>query len=295
MQKRKRGSRVEWNPEPIVHRDVLPAIVTPEVFAAAQEALIARQGRTRPHRASERLLAGRVRCAVCGRRMHSDATGFRCRGDEVEGERCSQARAKREPLTTAVIEGLAAKWRGQVARTRLRKALEKLVGKRSAADLRLDADRERVESLTREIETGTARLTTIPDSLVAPLTKRLDELARERDDIRQRIANAERVRPATSLVDTVGRVMGLVDELLASLADGEPHKVNRLLEAMGVVVYAEPGAGRAGKADTVRVDVDPFGNQTDNAPGDMVRNVAACGPCHRKPLLSFTVRLEGAA
>lgn len=144
----------EWIAVPV------PAIVTPEEFAAAQAQL--QKNRAFSPRRNNRyryLLRGLVRCGICGLALIGRRGVYRCKGKDplcVSRETpCPSGEVKAEVLDQVVWEGVVALLQDPLA---LRKAYQEQCQEASAAGEPLAQEMERVERALRQLVREEERL-----------------------------------------------------------------------------------------------------------------------------------------
>lgn len=280
---RRPGQRRTKN-EPIVHRDAVPALVSRELFDAAQE-LLSKRRRATHKKGTVRPLSGLLTCGHCGSPMHVDGVHYRCsRGvDYGRGMRCKGSAVRADDAIEAVAAGLQ---KNLLAPARLRAVkarLERLVDAERTASTGVDtaALENRIGALERQLAEGVARIPLLPKSLVPELAKNLDALRAQRDALtRQRDAigragEGDRLPVEERVTAALAAAYALRD----ALRDSPPAVVNERLRALGVRVSV------AAPAVTVVVDPMPAGEivETCHVP-NRVRTKS-----HAGPVVAFTV------
>lgn len=230
-----------------------PALVAPEVFAAAQAALSLRGARRRAYQPKQNsaddfafLLRGSVFCDACGGRMspaghhgrQSPVRYYECiQATKFKNRACPVVRVNATLLHGAVaaeIARLGHPWR---ARTVLREAL---------AHIPRDAELEReAASIARQIRAAEKKAAGLADAIAlaagtsagSALVERLSAVQGERDTLG---AEAARLAEALALaraprvqIHDLARVFGKFNELWTEATDGERE---RILTGLGTEV-----------------------------------------------------------
>lgn len=246
-------------------------LVTPEQFEAAH------RGHVPGRRRSRQVLAGRVRCGLCGRLAAVEyspagAALFRCRH---RGSGCAMPRRAATGLERAAVLGLAligrdealreairlqlAEARGPVAERRAariggadgrlvqrvalkrRKLLDLYYSDKISADLFAQEDRRLRDELER---------VQVEQEFLESEGRKLDEIAQRFEDVATVLAELDAAEIWEAATQAERRV--LVEELLAEIALFPDHlevevigapRLNVLLEEVGLVRPAEPGLG----------------------------------------------------
>lgn len=289
----RRGSKKRTSNEPIVHRDVLPALISRDLFDKAQQLLNARRKATR-RPGSVRPLSGLIVCECCGSPMYVNFDDYRCaRGvDFGDGGKCQMPVARGRALLDAIAERLQKHILAPAALAAVKKKLEALVraqrqGKGSEG---VDSITRQIADLDRKIAEGIARVPLLPKTLVPELGKALDEmraqrdgLARQRDELRMP-GRGERAPIHNRIADAVAAAY----DLRKSLSGGDAARLNDDLRRLGVRVYFD--------APHARVVVDPLHPAEAPKRGRKPRGTRNAPPPERnksygRPLLSFEITL----
>jgi DNA invertase Pin-like site-specific DNA recombinase len=249
-----RSSQRRIKNDPIIHRDMIPAIIPRSLFEKAQSLLAKRRKATR-RSSTARPLSGLIFCAKCGSPMHVNFGDYRCSRavDFGDGSRCVNTPARGGELLDAIVDGLQ---KHLLAPGKLAAVKKKLAAAVAAERKTINADdgqsiTREIEDLDRQIAEGIARLTLIPRTLVAEMAKGLDALRSQRDAlIKQREATGSRRKAQQLPVEKmVADCLKAASGLGPALRSKSPVEVNETLRSMGVSVVFD-----AGVAD-VRVSV----------------------------------------
>jgi len=239
---------------PIIHRDVVPAIIKREQFELAQR-LLRERGSRKVSPPKTRPLSGLVCCGSCGGGMRFDGNHVRCNHDRAgQYDRCSWRSFKAGPLTETVLDLLHQRLEEPKHSSRLRLAVKRRAEARFssqgnvASQLReIDA---RLKALSSEIDRGTRRITLLDDeSAAALLAKHVSNLSRD-------LAGAERERSEIVASNQLGNagVASLIDaafakkeKLRSSLVAAQPVAVNAVLRELGVRITVNATKGQRGQ------------------------------------------------
>lgn len=280
---RRAGGRRIAN-DPIVHRGILPALVTRENFDKAQELLAKRKKATR-RPGTVRPLSGLIFCSRCGSPMHVNFGDYRCSRsvDFGDGTRCPAAVARGADTLAAVIAGLR---ENLLAPARLR-AVKNRLARLVEAERKAEASggaaslERRIADLDRQVAEGVSRIPLLPKSLVPDMAKGLDALRAQRDSLSRQREALGRAQAGDRLPveDRVAGALAAAYGLREALTKADPGVVNDYLRRLGVRVdFDTPEA---------RVLVAPLAGDgisgTCNAPSPE-RNESP-----GRPLLTFTV------
>lgn len=280
----RRGASRRSANDPIVHRDILPAIVSRETFDAAQELLTKRKKSTW-RRGSRRALSGLIVCARCGSPMHANFGDYRCSRsvDFGDGTRCDSAIARGPATLAAVAAGLQKNLLAPARFRAVKARLERLVTdeRKKAAGADETVIERRIADLDRRVAEGIARIPLLPKSLVPELAKSLDGIRAQRDALTRQREALGRAQEGDRLPaeERVAAAIAAAYRLRGALAEADPAVVNECLRGLGVRV----------QFDTLeaRVVVSPIAGRevagTCYAPA-LERNESP-----DRPLLSFTV------
>jgi DNA invertase Pin-like site-specific DNA recombinase len=236
-----RSSRRRLKNDPIIHRDMIPAIVSRPLFEKVQ-ALLARRRRATRRQSTARPLSGLVFCAKCGSPMHVNFNDYRCSRavDFGDGTRCLNTPARGDELLEAIVEGLEKHLLAPGKLAAVRKKLAAIVAaekKAIGADDGQAITRE-IEDLDRQVAEGISRITLIPRSLVADMAKGLDALRSQRDSlIKQRDAIGSRRKAEQLPVEKrVAECLAAAKSLGGTIKSNSPTEVNEALRNLGVSV-----------------------------------------------------------
>ncbi|MFH5806842.1 recombinase family protein, partial [Alienimonas sp. DA493] len=205
------GKGRDLNPEPVVIERTHEPLVSAATFAAAAGRLAANRTRTTPHRdGGAFVLSGLVRCGDCGQKMvgvtlrKGAVPHYRCLGrnlDPANPKRHAGAYTVRQADILEKIED----------RLREKQNLDVLVAELTGAtggEARR-AEREsaarRAKALRKKVEAASARILSLPESVVPDATAQLEKLIDLRDAAERRAAtlaaepevcpvNADRIR-----------------------------------------------------------------------------------------------------
>jgi hypothetical protein len=251
----RRGAKKKTSNDPIVHRDVLPALVSRKLFDRVQELLNGRRRATR-RPGSVRALSGLIVCGCCGSPMYVNFEDYRCSRciDFGDGDKCQMPAAPGRALLDAIAEPLQKHILAPAALAAVKKKLEALVRAQ-----RQGKGSEGVESIAREIADldkkiveGIARIPLLPKTLVPELGKALDEMRAQRDGLtRQRDElRAPRKGEQAPIHNRIADAVAAAYDLRKSLPGGDAARLNEDLRRLGVRVYFD--------APRARVVVDPL-------------------------------------
>jgi site-specific DNA recombinase len=246
---------------PIVHRDVVPAIIPREQFDAVQR-LLSERGSRKTSPPKIRPLSGLVRCGSCGGNMRFDGNHVRCNHDRAgHYERCSWRSFKAGPLTDTVFGWL----RDAIDNPRYKKRLRDEVRRQAAAMVAASGDtsgrrREidrRLRDIAGEVDRGVRRLTLLGDDAAAAMADHLNTLARDRAALeRERDSLAVATTSAADVARMVDAAMSAADDLRTTLRGGEPVAVNAVLRRLGVTLTIRAKKGQRG-ATVVEASAPP--------------------------------------
>jgi site-specific DNA recombinase len=275
---------------PIVHRDVVPAIIPREQFDAVQRILSERGSRkTSPPKI--RPLSGLVRCGSCGGNMRFDGNYVRCNHDRAgHYERCSWRSFKAGPLTDTVFGWL----HDAIDNPRHKKLLRDEVRRQAAAMVAASGDKvgrgreidRRLRDIAGEVDRGVRRLTLLGDDAAAAMADHLNTLARDRAALERERDSLVVATGASDVAGMVDAAMAAADDLRATLQGGEPVAVNAVLRRLGVTLTIRATKGQRGA--TVVEASAPAGTAAIISPttpvstthwcrGDQARSAAAAG------------------
>lgn len=249
---RKRGKRVVPEAERVIARDAVPAIVSREVWAAAQHRGERRFGMGRPwHRPY--LLSGLIECAHCRKRFQAQRqyrgrvpAYYVCGGYVASGrDFCATPRIPTTYLDDAVLDGIQKRLERVLDPDELRRRLNALLpgaqdSESAAATLgtRLRATEAKIGRLVTALAAGTDDLPSVRTELAA--------LERERERLEQEL------RASTARASAAADREGLVTELIASLANvrdvldaGEPEERKAVVRSFLAGIEIDRAAGRA--------------------------------------------------
>jgi hypothetical protein len=261
--------------DPIVHRDMIPAIVTRGTFEKAQELLTKRRKLTRSA-SSTRPLSGLIFCAKCGSPMHVNFGDYRCARsvDFGDGTRCKAGIARGDTLLDAVVEGLRQHLLTPKRMAAVKAQLAELVeGERlQASDVDPKALTREIEELDRQIVAGIERIPLLPKSLVPELARGLDALRAQRDSLQdQRKALAGRRKPARLPIEKkIAECLAAAHGLQEAIAGKSSAVLNEALRELGVQIYFDDTRA------TVRIVVPGSGTEDGKA-------TASAGSTPKKP------------
>jgi site-specific DNA recombinase len=285
---RRPGQRTMRN-DPIVHENVVPALVERALYDRVQELIRERKKETR-RPAKARPLSGLVACAHCGRPMHADGSSFKCSAVSQgnRGERCSLRRIDGDALLAAVIGGLQAHILSPARLRSVKGRLERIATASAAAVGRDDAKEivRTIADLDRQLAEGIARIPLLPKSLVPELAKELDRLRSRRDGLvreRTAIEDAQAGR-STPVADRVASAIAAAYGLRDAVRNADAALLNQHFRRLGVTVKA---ITRGTRADSATVVVDPL----SSSPGDLSRTPYRSRQVPREPLLAFDVAI----
>jgi hypothetical protein len=173
------------------------AIIDRATFEAAQ-AKLRRQRRVTAHRSGRQyIFSGVLVCADCGQVMAGvpyehggpNGKGYRChRYQDGGSSACFRNQIKEEAILDVVVRKLQEKILSETAIDRLLRAYRKRLAARHKAvpadDGRL---RKRVEDLDRQIDQGAERVLSAPETLVATIYAKIDQLRVERDRLQAQL------------------------------------------------------------------------------------------------------------
>jgi site-specific DNA recombinase len=270
--------------DPIVHRDILPALVTRDIFDKAQELLAKRKKATR-RPGTVRPLSGLIFCSRCGSPMHVNFGDYRCSRsvDFGDGTRCPAGVARGSETLAAVIVGLQKNLLSPTRLRAVRNRLERLVeierkedGSGSEAALG-----RRIADLDRQVAEGIARIPLLPKSLVPDMARGLDALRAQRDSLSRQREALGRAQEGDRLPveDRVAAALAAAYGLREALPKADPALVNDCLRRLGVRVdFDRPEA---------RVLVAPL--EVDDIPETCNAPVLERNKSPARALLSFSV------
>ena len=242
VKRRKRSDPVTFT-DPIIHKGILPRIVSDDLWGRVQQAMIDRQRETMAP-IVRKTLSGLVICRNCGLPMRADGGTYRCASSDPQGGGgCRSYRVPENDLLPAVMGALSAELKGPQNRAAVRKALEAAVGRRAGDDALAKELRRRLQDVGREIRQGTARMAQVPDSLVAGMVSHLEGLASQKEKLEADLHELEtRSTGRAGAKAAVDSVMESLDTVLqaAAAGNGDPVVVNGLLKRAGVTVEVTP-------------------------------------------------------
>ena len=237
----RRASRRRMKNDPIVHRDMIPAIVSRPLFEKVQ-ALLARRRKATRRQSTARPLSGLVFCAKCGSPMHVNFDDYRCSRavDFGDGTRCVNTPARGGELLEAIVDGLQKHLLAPGKMAAVKKKLAAIVAAEKKAVIADDgqAITREIEDLDRQVAEGISRITLIPRSLVADMAKGLDALRSQRDSlIKQRDATGSRSRAGEFPIERkVAECLAAAKNLGPAIKSKSPIEVNEALRNLGVSI-----------------------------------------------------------
>jgi hypothetical protein len=187
---------------PIVHEGKLPVIIDRKTFDRVQQKLHANRTNTAPRSARCYPLSGLLRCGDCGEKMTGKGkqqrskihTTYSCRRFRHAGKTaCYGHELCEAPVLAEVCRLIEERYLSDANLDRIRAAIvRRQHTERQTEAVDVEALRNRVADLERKIDHGAERVFAAPASLVSTLTKKLDDLRRQRDDLRSQLSAAER-------------------------------------------------------------------------------------------------------
>lgn len=230
----------------------VPAIVTPEVWNRAQEALARKGGYAARNNTNPYLLRGIARCARCGRALYTETDNrngrryYRCSSRDTEQGRCGAGLCNADRLEAEVWSAVMVaiqdrdRWADEIAR---HLAQDSDVAEGNQESMRLRSELVRVE---RQIARTMASLGDLDTDLMGDAQRELNRLAARRRELNGVLADhdALRNRQRAALV-SVAEVREYLDGLADDLAEMDFEGRRTVLEGLGITVVA---AGRDWRA-----------------------------------------------
>lgn len=244
-----------------------PALISKELFEQVEErvrgkAIASRQApASYPRRRTRRpgrlyVLRGRVRCAMCGRRMEGThqrkANYYRCRFDANRGRAAAEAtghpralQIKEDLVLDALLDFMGRRIFGP---ERLRCLRHELAAAASGNDDRRSIEFERLRAELKEVDQALYRQALRmeehddPDHPVVALAKeRISELTARRPAIENAILVAEATRPDTATPAEIEAMLDSVPDLRPALTTATPDELAEIVDAFDITVaYDKP-------------------------------------------------------
>jgi site-specific DNA recombinase len=252
-----------WSPAP-VHEPLVPK----ELFELVEERARRNEvrGENRPLDYAQRrgrrngrfyVLRGRVRCALCGRRMEGthqrNINWYRCRFEANRGNVAADVaghpralQIKEELILDELFEFMGRRVFGPERLRLLRDELARSVAESwREHDTQLARLRLELEDLDLALYRQTLRLEEHEDPnhpVVALATRRIEELSARRTSVEEAIHKLEKRRPDGARPDEIEAMLAAMPDLRASLKTADPGELADLLEAFDVTaVYDKLG------------------------------------------------------
>jgi DNA invertase Pin-like site-specific DNA recombinase len=235
--------------DPIIHRGMIPAIVSRETFEKAQELLDSRRKNTR-RRGTVRPLSGLIFCAKCGSPMHVNFGDYRCSKsvDFGDGSRCTAAIARGDDVLGAVIQGLRQHVLAPARMAAVKDQLASLVEaeKKRAGTVDTKAIAREIDELSGQLSEGVKRLLIVPNSMVAELGQELDAVRARRDAlIRERDSSKAHRGPRRLPIEKkVAECMAAAHGLADAVKGKSAEVLNEALRTLGVRIFFDGSTAR---------------------------------------------------
>ena len=249
--------------DPIVHRGLIPEIVSRKMFEQAQTLLDSRRKSTR-NPARVRPLSGLIFCGRCGSPMHVNFSDYRCsRGNTLDDRsRCQAPAARGDTVLHAVVEGLRrhllAPARMKAVKGRLADLVAEERQRMNPTDTKALA--REIEDLTQAISKGLDRLIQLPKSMVSELGDKLEAMRVQRDALKRQLEAAKGgQRPRQLPIEKkVAECLAAAHGLEKVIASKSASTINEALRTLGLRIVFE------GTTATVQIQAANLG--TCNAP-----------------------------
>lgn len=244
--------------DPIVHRGMIPVIVSRELFEQAQKLLDTRRKATRSRR-SVRPLSGLIFCAKCGSPMHVNFDDYRCSksADFGDGSKCTVPCARGDTVLHAVVGGLRrhllTEGRMKAVKARLADLIEAEKKRNDPTDTK--ALTKEIDELTQAISDGLDRLIRLPKSMAAELGEKLDAIRAQRDGLKRQLEEAKSQRRPRQLPieKKVAECLAAAHGLEEAVASQTPGVINDALRTLGIRIVFD------GKTAVIRAVADNAG------------------------------------
>lgn len=266
---KRRRHALGGNPDTIIHNDGVPALVAETDWYAINAAMDSRRQTDRTHKGEQYLLAGRLRCGVCGGAMSGhrtrDVRYYKCCRRKSTGD-CTLPMIACSKVDNIILESLKVNILNHDVLAELLPAIVRQAS-RKVIDAGIDhqAIRDRMESLEKEIIKVVDAISVV--GISQALRTKLRALEDEKKVALMALADAE-TEARKYAVDTDGIREKLMSDIDA-LQNGSPADIRRLIE-----IYVEnitinpPAAGkRSGHGIDVRLSISHRQQKSEeNAP-----------------------------
>ncbi len=245
----RRSARAVASSDPIIHRGMIPAIVSREVFEKTQTLLDSRRKNTR-RRGTVRPLSGLIFCAKCSSPMHVNFGDYRCSRSVDFGDRsrCTAEIARGDAVLGAVIDGLR---QHVLAPPRMKAVKDQLAAlveaeRQSTGTVDTKAITREIEALSDQLSEGVKRLLIVPKSMVAELGQELDVVRARRDAlIRERDSSKAQRGPRRLPVEKrVAECLAAAHGLAEAVKGKSAEVLNEALRTLGVRILFDGRTAR---------------------------------------------------
>ena len=242
---RRKGEKVE-EVEPVVVENHHKAIVPRKLFDRVQRKLKGQRKRTAHRTGHHYIFSGLLRCGDCGGPMGGAPARdgsrkktyytYRCRNYHSLGPAACHCNSIGEtPLLDVVTRKLQAEVFSETAIDKLLSLYRKRLAARRkivpADDGRL---RKRIDKLDRQIDQGTERVFSAPETLVGMIYAKLDKLKAERDRLKAQLNAAGQPETCSVVEDDrkVEEAARVLRDLREAFQDAEPAEIRDLIDPL---------------------------------------------------------------
>jgi DNA invertase Pin-like site-specific DNA recombinase len=300
---KRRGRQVRASSDPIVHKGMIPPLVSRELFDRAQELLNSRRKATR-RPGSARPLSGLIFCAHCRSPMHVNFGDYRCSRsvDFGDGKRCPCGIARGDVVLSAIVQGIHQHLHAPGRMKAVKARVAKLVAAQQQQSKGLDtkAIAKQIESLSRQLDEGIERIPMLPKSLVPELADKLDSIRAQRDGLRQQLEQHDaRRRPGKLPIERkAAKCLAVAAGLRDAVRSISPAQINQALRDMGVRILFDQMKAEVQIVIPGEALPEPIGRRkkalraTEMAvPGSCNGPPAGCFNSLETVLLEFTIKI----
>ncbi len=238
--------REAWTVTPNQHE----AIIDPDTFRKAQEALLSNRRRTTPLGSRDEFLLSKfLVCAECGgwmcglrggRRRKPGYVGYRCSRSGTAGK-CRLNLVREQEVLPAIIEVLRKRFLNPAFLGKLRAAARKMDEKTSSTT-HADQLRSELDELTRRVTRARKNLSLLEDDMLTEVVADIRKWEARREEVQQEMATCGSPSNATDMEEVIAEVESLLRSLEEAVADFDPEKVRNYLRSRiaWVEVKVEP-------------------------------------------------------
>lgn len=236
--------------DPLIFENNHEPIVSRELFDRVQRKLKRNRTRTARRDVHSYALSGLLYCGDCDRTMtghtrkrsYGDVWSYVCRTYKERGNSaCYANTVKEDPLLDCILRKIQREYLSDKAVDRIRKKIRKQqqAERRTVPPVDQKRLRKRITDLDRQIDNGTERVFSAPETIVPKLYAKLERLREERDRLQDQLTAAETPQNGRTQQDEkeVEEALRTLKELSAAIGNADPVKLRELLA--GIVARIE--------------------------------------------------------